>query len=59
MGPRSYTADGIMKILCNGRSLAYDIIKGLNAELESKGCRACRGRVRRKYFEECYDRFDT
>ena len=54
MEQKFYTVDDIMKILCIGKSLAYDIIKELNTELESKGYRTCRGRVHRKYFEECY-----
>lgn len=54
MEQKFYTVDDIMKILCIGKSLAYDIIKDLNAELTNKGLRTCRGRVHRKYFEERY-----
>ena len=54
MEQKFYTVDDIMKILCIGKSLAYDIIKDLNAELEAEGLRTCRGRVHRKYFEERY-----
>lgn len=54
MEQKFYTVDDIMKILCIGKSLAYDIIKDLNAELEAEGLRTCRGRVHRKYFEKRY-----
>lgn len=54
MEQKFYTVDDIMKILCIGKSLAYDIIKDLNAELEAEGLRTCRGRVHRRYFEKRY-----
>ena len=54
MEQKFYTVDDVMKILCIGKSLAYDIIKDLNAELEAEGLRTCRGRVHRRYFEKRY-----
>lgn len=49
-----YTADDIMRILCIGKTQAYNIITELNNELKHQGYRICRGRVNRRFFEKCY-----
>ena len=49
-----YTADDIMRILCIGKSKAYDIITELNNELHTLGYRTCRGRVNKKFFDKRY-----
>ena len=47
----------VMEAAGVGKNTAYQIIKGLNAELEAMGKRTFRGRVNRRFFEEklCYD----
>lgn len=49
-----YTADDIMKILCIGKSSAYDIIKKLNAQLMDMGYHTYTGRVNKNFFDKCY-----
>ncbi len=50
--PLFLKAEEISKILGISRSLAYEVIKKLNSELEKKGYLTFNGRVSRKFFEE-------
>lgn len=47
--------EDIMQLLDIKKTKAYEIIKKLNAELESKGYMTCRGRVPREYFLERFN----
>ena len=51
------TVEEVMEEAGVGKNTAYQIIKKLNAELESMGKLTFRGRVNRRYFEEkvCYN----
>lgn len=44
----------VMEILSCSRSKAYEVIAGLNKELEQKGFLFINGRISRRYFEERY-----
>ena len=54
MDSRFLTVKDLTEILGIKTSLAYNIIRKLNAELEAKGYLVQRGRVPKKYFEERY-----
>lgn len=43
----------VMQILGISRSAAYKLMRQINSELEKKGYIVIRGKVSRKYFEEC------
>ena len=49
-----YTADDVMRILCIGKSQAYEIIAELNHELQAMGYRTCRGRINGRFFDKRY-----
>lgn len=42
----------VQEQLCVSRAFAYNIIRDLNKELESKGFKVINGRLSRKYFNE-------
>lgn len=42
----------VQEQLCVSRAFAYNIIRDLNKELETKGFKVINGRVSRKYFNE-------
>ena len=53
MNERIYlTAIDIQEKLGISRSKAYQVIKGLNQELEQKGYLVINGKVSKRYFEE-------
>ena len=45
-------AKDVAEIMDVSVSMAYKIIKKLNAELKEKGCITVSGKISRKYFEE-------
>lgn len=49
-----YYVDDVQKILDVGHMAAYEVIKKLNSELESKGYLTCKGKVSKKYLKERY-----
>ena len=52
--PRMITASDIMERLSVSKSTAYNIMREINEDLESRGLRIIPGRVSEKHFEEIY-----
>lgn len=52
--PRMITARDIMERLSVSKSTAYNIMREINDDLESRGLRIIPGRVSEKHFEEIY-----